>query len=57
MVGGPGGSGPSYWATTDISVDGTPQTNVLLTLQPGLTVTGKLEFKGSRIEAPSTSRA
>jgi hypothetical protein len=24
MVSGPGGSGPSYWATTDITVDGTP---------------------------------
>lgn len=53
VVGGPGGSGPSYWATTDLTVDGTPQSNVLLTLQPGLTISGKLEFKGSRIETPS----
>ena len=53
VVGGPGGSGPSYWATSDVTVDGTPQTSVLLTLQPGLTISGKLEFKGSRIEQPS----
>ena len=53
VISGPGGSGPSYWAMTDLTVDGTPQTNVLLTLQPGMTVTGKLEFKGSRIETPS----
>ena len=52
VVGGPAGSGPSYWATTDVTVDGTPQSNLVLSLQPGLTITGKLEFKGSRIEAP-----
>ena len=53
IIGGAGGSGSSYWARTDVTVDGTPQSNVVLTLQPGLTITGKLEFKGSRIEAPS----
>ena len=53
MIGGPGGSGPSYWATADITMDGTPQTSVLLTMQPGLTITGKLDFKGTRLEAPA----
>jgi 5-hydroxyisourate hydrolase-like protein (transthyretin family) len=52
VIGGDGGSGSSYWARTDITVDGTPQTNVLLTLQPGLTLSGRLEFKGTRIEMP-----
>jgi hypothetical protein len=53
VIGGPGGSGPSYWATTEVTVDGTPQANLLLSMQPGLTVTGRLEFKGSRIEVPT----
>jgi hypothetical protein len=52
-TGGPAGSGPSYWATTEVTVDGTPQSSLVLSLQPGLTITGKLEFKGSRIEVPS----
>jgi hypothetical protein len=53
IISGPPGSGPSYWARTDVSVDGTPQSNVVLTLQPGLTITGRIEFKGTRLEVPS----
>jgi 5-hydroxyisourate hydrolase-like protein (transthyretin family) len=53
IIGGPGGSGSSFWATTDVSIDGTPQSNVVLTLQAGLTVTGRIEFKGTRIEVPA----
>jgi hypothetical protein len=51
--GGPAGSGPAYWATTELTVDGSPHSNVVLSLQPGLTVTGRLEFKGHRIEVPT----
>jgi hypothetical protein len=50
---GPPTSGPSYWAAADITADGSPQNNVVLTLQPGLTVSGRLEFKGTRLEAPT----
>lgn len=53
VIGGPGGQGPTYWATTDVTVDGSPQSNLVLTLQPGMTVAGKLDFKGSRLEVPT----
>ncbi len=53
VIGGPGGQGPSFWATTDLTVDGNPQSNLVLTLQPGMTITGKLDFKGSRLEVPA----
>ena len=52
MVGGPGGSGPSYWATTDITVDGAaeqPATHAAA----GADDHGQTGFKGSRVEAPS----
>jgi hypothetical protein len=54
IIGGPaGGSGSAYWARTEITADGTNLTNLVLSLQPGLTVTGRLEFKGTRLAAPT----
>jgi carboxypeptidase family protein len=35
-----------YWATADVSVDGQTTPNVLLALQPGISVSGRLEFEG-----------
>ena len=40
-----------FWASLDISVDGTNQT-VGLTLQPALSVTGRLEFRGDSTRVP-----
>lgn len=34
-----------YWATAEVSVDGSPVSGIALTLQPGMTVTGKVEFR------------
>jgi uncharacterized protein (DUF2141 family) len=34
-----------YWAMADVSVDGTPVTGVTLSLQPGMTIAGKVEFR------------
>jgi hypothetical protein len=34
-----------YWAMADVSVDGTPVTGVSLSLQPGMTIAGKVEFR------------
>ena len=54
IIGGPAmGSGPSYWATADVNADGSAISGVVLSLQPGLTITGRLEFKGSRLPPPT----
>ncbi|HET9372272.1 MAG TPA: carboxypeptidase-like regulatory domain-containing protein, partial [Vicinamibacterales bacterium] len=47
--GGPfGGRGGTIsqvlWAVSDLSVNGTDLTNVVLTLQPGMTISGRVEF-------------
>ena len=34
-----------YWASVDVTVDGSPINGVALTLQPGMTVSGKVEFR------------
>jgi len=46
---GMGGNGPVYWGQADVSVDGTPITGVSISMQPGMTVTGKVQFKGTRL--------
>jgi len=46
IIGGAGGGAP-FWAMADVSVDGAPVSNVVLNLQPGMTLSGKIEFKGS----------
>jgi hypothetical protein len=43
------GRSSSVWATAEIAVDGQDVTNVALTLQPGLTLSGRLAFEGSRV--------
>jgi hypothetical protein len=54
VIGGPSmGSGPSYWATADVTADGGTVSGVVLSLQPGLTITGRLDFKGSRLPPPT----
>jgi protocatechuate 3,4-dioxygenase beta subunit len=44
---GPGGDPDStqFWAQADVLVDGTPVSGVALTLQPGMTISGKVEFR------------
>jgi hypothetical protein len=36
-----------YWASADVVVDGRTVSNVVLTLQPGLTLTGRVQFDGA----------
>ncbi len=36
-----------YWASADVSVDGRNVSNVMLTLQPGMTITGRILFDGA----------
>ena len=47
------GPGPAYWATADVNADGTTVSGVVLSLQPGLTITGRLDFRGSRLTPPT----
>ena len=51
--GGRGGDGPRLWAAADVSVDGRNIANVVLTLQPGFAVTGRVEFRGTAAQAPA----
>lgn len=46
-LGGGDPNGTPYWANVDVPVDGTPISGVTLTLQPGMTITGKVEFRSA----------
>ena len=41
------------WAMADVSVDGRDVANLVLTLQPGMTVSGRVAFKGSTAQPPT----
>ncbi len=57
--GGPGGrGGPAqitqvYWATADLAVGGQNIGDLMLTLQPGMTITGRVLFDGSILPPPA----
>jgi len=42
---------PRYWAQADIVVDGRDMSDVLLALQPGITISGTIRFEASRLAA------
>ena len=44
------------WAMADVSVDGRNQSNLVLTLQPGMSISGRLVFEGA-LTQPDLSRA
>lgn len=41
------------WAATDVAVDGRDVSNLVLTLQPGLPVSGRIQFEGTTVPAPA----
>ena len=41
--------GPMYWGQTDVSVDGTAVSGITVSLQPGMTISGRVQFKGTRL--------
>lgn len=41
------------WAMTDVVVDGRDVSNVVLTLQPGMTVSGRIAFDGTALQPPA----
>jgi uncharacterized protein (DUF2141 family) len=49
FLGGEGGA--QYWAQADVPVDGSPIAGVSLALQPGMTITGKVEFRSVMVRA------
>jgi protocatechuate 3,4-dioxygenase beta subunit len=54
--GGPGGQGQItqvLWASRDITVSGQNITDVSLTLQPGMTIRGRVMFDGSNMPPPA----
>ena len=67
-AGGPGSQAPApangagrgapppaltLWASTEVSVDGTDQSDIALRLQPGMTISGRIAFDGSVLQPPA----
>jgi hypothetical protein len=46
---GPQGGGPMYWGQADVSVDGTTLSGITVSMQPGMTIAGKIAFRGTRL--------
>ena len=44
-----GGGGPVFWGQADVSVDGSPISGISISMQPGMTLAGKVQFKGTRL--------
>ena len=42
-------SGSPYWGQTEVSVAGTALSGISVSLQPGMTITGKIAFKSKRL--------
>jgi hypothetical protein len=49
----PRGEPQRFWAMTTVSVDGRALSNVVLTLQPGMTVAGRVAYEGTAQQPPS----
>lgn len=43
------GGGPMFWGQADVSVDGSTVSGISIAMQPGMTINGRLQFKGSRL--------
>jgi len=48
MLGQLGDQSSQYWAMADVTVDGSPISGIVLTLQPGMKLTGRVEFSATR---------
>jgi hypothetical protein len=51
-----GAGGPRLWATAEVSVDGRNITNVVLALQQGFSISGRVEFRGASSPPTDLSR-
>jgi hypothetical protein len=52
----PGSDAIRMWATADVTVDGRNVSNVVLTLQPGMSVTGRVVFEGTTQQPADLTR-
>ena len=52
-AGGPPVDQVRLWGTADITVDGRNVSNVVVMLQPGVQVTGRIAFEGSSLQPPA----
>jgi Carboxypeptidase regulatory-like domain len=50
---GGAGAAPSLWATTEISVNGDDLSDVVLRLEQGMTISGRVTFEGTVLQPPS----
>jgi hypothetical protein len=48
---GPPSSAPGLWAVAEVSVDGLPVTGLAMTLQPGMTISGRVVMDGASPQA------
>ena len=48
-----GGGGPAYWASAELSIDGNNLSNITLSLQPGMTISGQIQFDAKKMSAPT----
>ena len=53
-TGGPGrgATGPVFWAASDVTIEGQDLSGLVLQLQPGLSLMGRLKIDASRLAAP-----
>lgn len=49
MTGGGDPNAPVFWGQTDVSVDGASLSGLSVSLQPGMTITGRINFKATRL--------
>ncbi len=57
LLGGSAGGTPMSWASVDVSVEGRDVSDVVLRLQPGMTVSGRLVFESATAQPPDVTRA
>jgi hypothetical protein len=53
----PGAQGPQLWGQADVSVNGENVSGVNVTLQPGMTISGRIAVEGSAVDPPDLTRA
>jgi hypothetical protein len=53
----PGAQGPLLWGQADVSINGESVSGVTVTLQPGMTISGRLAVEAAGVEAPDLTRA
>jgi hypothetical protein len=53
----PGAQGPQLWGQAEVSINGENVSGVTVTLQPGMTISGRLAVEAAGVDAPDLTRA